>query len=338
VSAPVLLIVTNKADPHADEVIRSLAARGSILPLRLNTDDFLDNVHYTFGWDRTGDPTSSVLHVLDSGIRVDQVKVGWWRKPGSLQASPDLSDPEAVRVVVEEGNALLRTIDAPFPDLNWVNPPDAIYSSGRKLHQISTARDLGLSIPETLVTNDETAAIDFIRYCQRCIAKPLAAAAFFHEEKSWGMFTSKITVEDIYQLRGSIKYSPVMIQREIEKYRELRITIIGKTVFSCEIETKDTPFEHVRTDWRTIEPEKLPHKMVSIPESLSLSLQSMLKHYGLNYGAFDIIQEPDGEYYFLELNPNGQYLWIELITGAPLTAAMVDLIERLADTDGERDI
>ncbi len=56
----------------------------------------------------------------------------------------------------------------------------------------------------------------------------------------------------------------------------------------------------------------------------------MLKHYNLNYGAFDVIQESDGRYYFLELNPNGQYLWIELITGAPMSEAMASLIEKLA--------
>jgi len=69
---------------------------------------------------------------------------------------------------------------------------------------------------------------------------------------------------------------------------------------------------------------------VTVPTSLSCALLVILRHYGLNYGAFDVIQEPDGRYYFLELNPNGQYLWIELLTGAPMSLAMVELIEHLA--------
>ncbi|MEV4245300.1 hypothetical protein AB0J63_18065 [Streptosporangium canum] len=47
---------------------------------------------------------------------------------------------------------------------------------------------------------------------------------------------------------------------------------------------------------------------------------------GLTYGAIDLILTPDGRYVFLEINPNGQFLWIEDATGLPIGAAIGDLL------------
>ena len=37
---------------------------------------------------------------------------------------------------------------------------------------------------------------------------------------------------------------------------------------------------------------------------------------------------PDGEFVFLELNPNGQWLWLEYELGMPLVATMADLLTK----------
>ena len=66
--------------------------------------------------------------------------------------------------------------------------------------------------------------------------------------------------------------------------------------------------------------------MVSLPPEIETALKTMLTQYGLRFGAFDMIVTPDGEYVFLELNPNGQWLWIETITGAPMSRAIADLL------------
>lgn len=326
----VLLIVTNKADPHADEVIRILSTRRIVRPVRVNTDDYFSNCYYAYRWEADGQPIKSNLSILDSGLSIENVDVAWWRKPSPLQPPPDLSHPEAIRVALEEGEAFLRCLDAPFLNLTWVSHPDLMRAASRKLQQFNVARAFGLSVPETVVTNRSQEVAEFIREYGRCIIKPIAAGAFIYGGKSWGIFTSRITLDEIEAGMTSVEYAPVMIQRELEKHLELRITIIGDSVFSCAIDTRGIEHSDVRTDWRVIEPESLPHSLVSIPDSLSNALKGMLKHYNLNYGAFDVIQESDGRYYFLELNPNGQYLWIELITGAPMSEAMASLIEKLA--------
>lgn len=330
--SPTLLIVTNKSDPHADEVIRILSDKETIRPIRLNSDEFFSNCSYAFSWDTDGEVTGHYISILDSGIATDKVKVAWWRKPAPLQPAPGLVHPEAIEMALREGNILFRGIGTPFNGLVWVNDPHAMHVASPKLQQIRVARDCGLSIPETLVTNVNSELIRFVKDHGRCIVKPMSAGAFIFEGRSFGVFTSKVTLSQITELLDSVEYAPIMVQREIEKHQELRITFIGEEVFACAIDSSESELDDVRTDWRSIEPHHLPHQLVPIPDRLNNALRAMLSHYGLHYGAFDVIQEPDGHYYFLELNPNGQYLWIERLTGAKMSEAMVRLIEELAGT------
>lgn len=108
------------------------------------------------------------------------------------------------------------------------------------------------------------------------------------------------------------------------------MTVIGEEVFACEIETKAGTTEHI--DWRIESVEDLPHRLVELPYRISEQLKKMLSIMNLNFGAFDLIRDETGTYYFIEVNPNGQYYWIELLTGGRLTEAMVTLILRLAES------
>jgi len=40
------------------------------------------------------------------------------------------------------------------------------------------------------------------------------------------------------------------------------------------------------------------------------------------YGAIDLRLTPEGRYVFLEINPAGQFLYIEYATGQPIAAAI----------------
>jgi hypothetical protein len=106
------------------------------------------------------------------------------------------------------------------------------------------------------------------------------------------------------------------------------LVIVGDEVFACEIQTRPGTIEHI--DWRIESVEDLTHKLVELPEKVSAKLKLMLSMMKLNFGAVDLIKDETGTYYFIEINPNGQYFWIELLTGAPLTEAMVSLILRLS--------
>lgn len=69
----------------------------------------------------------------------------------------------------------------------------------------------------------------------------------------------------------------------------------------------------------TYEPYKPP---ADVPAAMSRYLDML----GLHYGAFDLVETPDGALTVLECNPNGQWLWLEHETGLPIAAALADLL------------
>lgn len=51
-----------------------------------------------------------------------------------------------------------------------------------------------------------------------------------------------------------------------------------------------------------------------------------MRHVGLNYGCIDMIVTPNGEYVFLEINPSGQWYFVQMKTNMDIASAIVDLI------------
>jgi len=62
---------------------------------------------------------------------------------------------------------------------------------------------------------------------------------------------------------------------------------------------------------------------------LNKRLLALQKRLQLVYGAIDMRRTPDGEYYFLEVNPAGQWHFVEQRTGLPISKAMADLLAKL---------
>jgi hypothetical protein len=66
--------------------------------------------------------------------------------------------------------------------------------------------------------------------------------------------------------------------------------------------------------------------VVDLPDRLEKALLSYLDHLGLVSGSFDLAVDRDGEHHWLELNPNGQWGWLEEKTGLEMSAAFADLL------------
>jgi len=254
----------------------------------------------------------------------------WYRKPDKPPPHPALTDYSAQECSVQEYRELLRSFPGFFPRAKWVNDFWQMQKFSIKANQIWTAEKVGLSVPETLITNDVSAVKELATRHSEIIVKPLAYNGFAIGEAQFGCFTNVISSVDVEKLQNEdLAYAPAIFQQRINKVQELRVTVIGEEVFACEIRTKpDTP-EHV--DWRIESVEDLPHQIVELPSEVSARLKKMLSLMKLNFGAFDLIKDETGVYYFIEVNPNGQYFWIELLTGAPLTEAMVTLVINLAE-------
>ena len=99
--------------------------------------------------------------------------------------------------------------------------------------------------------------------------------------------------------------------------RELRITVAGERVFAAEFRTELVDGRLDRAS------AYAPH---TLPRSVERALLVLLERLSLPFATVDLRIDRDGEYRFLELNPTGQFLWIEIRTGMPISAAVADLL------------
>ena len=162
------------------------------------------------------------------------------------------------------------------------------------------------------------------------IVKPMRYSGFLHNEKSYCCYTRPIDAETLLAFRDSIRLAPVFIQERIQKKAEYRLTLISKHNFVCRIDATHINDAEVTLDWGVTEQDKLVHVPDKLPIEYLNKLYQMLDELRLNLGAFDIISDEDDTLYFIKLNPNGQWYWIEIITKIPMVRAIVELIEDVA--------
>jgi hypothetical protein len=108
----------------------------------------------------------------------------------------------------------------------------------------------------------------------------------------------------------------------VPKRFELRISVVGEQVFAAEIQSQDS--NHTRHDWRRYDSFRTVYRQHTLPDDLHQRCVRLIKLMGLRFGAIDMVFTPDGRYVFLELNPNGQYLWLEEAANLPISDAIVD--------------
>lgn len=317
-----ILVITSKRDSHIGPVASQIHKAG-IPWVRLNTEDFANNIEIQLS------PTTGIgiLYVRDSGKTIDlqQVHSVWYRKPDPVNVSHYSLEPPALDYVEAELNEVLLGLYALLCEAKWINDPFRSRIAHRKLLQLKIAKQVGFATPRTLVTNNPHAALEFGRSLKSGIAvKSLGAISITQEldggvHQQYGIFTRRITTEELLKVEDKICHMPTLFQEFIEKQFELRITVVGRQVFACRIESRaDLPADDYRFDT-----ENVNHTQYDCPE-LHDKLQAYLNYFGLNFGCFDVLISKTGQPVFLEMNPNGQWLWVENMTGLPISKAIAD--------------
>jgi D-alanine-D-alanine ligase-like ATP-grasp enzyme len=104
---------------------------------------------------------------------------------------------------------------------------------------------------------------------------------------------------------------------------QFSISSRSRSICCSSIDSQSEP--STETDFRVMNiTGLLPHSIVELPENLENQIRLLMRHLGLTYGCLDFIQTKDDEFYFLEVNPAGQWLWIEQLTGLPISSAIAD--------------
>ena len=118
------------------------------------------------------------------------------------------------------------------------------------------------------------------------------------------------------------------MQDYVDKAFELRVTVVDGEAFACKIDSQAMDEDKGKTDWRQGLDHGIRHEVFPLPDRVTAFCNKFLKRMHLNFGSFDFIVTPSGEYVFLECNPNGQWLWVEIETGMNISQAIAECLIR----------
>ncbi|NKY39196.1 MvdC/MvdD family ATP grasp protein [Cellulomonas septica] len=315
-------IVSHAGDLHTQTVARHLDARGAGHRLldtsRVPTSAALTTRQRPDGtWTGTWADADGTLDLADVGAV-------WWRRPQPFVLHDEVTRPHDRGFAHGECAAMVAGLWACM-DAEWVNDPDRDEVASRKMRQLQLAARLGLRVPRTCMTNDPAQARDFVG------SEPSGVVykSFSATPRTWRE-TRPVRAEDV-EMIDAVRFAPVIFQELVPGGRDVRATVVDGQVFAAEIRADRSAYEF---DFR-IDTMNAPISTHRLPDDVERRLVDLVATLGLRYGAADFRVAPDGEHVFLEVNPAGQWLFVELATGLPISAALADLLVRLDARAGD---
>ena len=156
------------------------------------------------------------------------------------------------------------------------------------------------------------------------VTKMLSSFAIYDDGKELVVFTNPVKPEDLADLSG-LKLCPATFQELVPKSLEIRTTVVGRRVMSASIDSQVSA--RATHDWRRDGVRMIKEwQPYQLPVEVEERILRLMEYFSLNYGAIDIILTPDGKHVFLELNPCGEFFWLERSPGLPVADAIADVL------------
>ena len=280
------LIITDSYDATTDVLIKYI---GSQNIFRLNYDKYEDTIISI-----TSDGIK--LNVNNNEITDKDISKVLWRKPFN-------NDLEIDRYIDAELKYIYREIYNYFSTQNkniLVVPNIERYIG--KIVQMTIAKKYFI-VPNWSVELNNNLS-DGI-----CVAKSLSTEVTSNNKI---IYTTKITKENL-----DIKF-PWFLQDLIDAELDITVVYIDGKSFAYELMRKKDLI-----DWRKeINKEKQQWKIHEISIEFENTIIAYMNHLSLKFGRLDFLFN-SGIYYFLEVNPNGQWAWLDIENKNGLMTEMV---------------
>lgn len=320
ISNKYVLLLTNREDITADYVVLELAKR-KVPFFRFNTEDYPHKVFVSLHV--TQKAIEGQFKSRDLTLPFHAISSVWYRRPSLPSFDHVELDPGLKEYCIKES---YYALEGAVSTINcfWVSNPFMIRRAENKPLQLQSASNLGFRLPQTLISSDPTEIKSFYETCGHSVViKPVRTGGFRYKDEDKIIFTNRLSDQDIAELNSSVPL-PSIYQAMVSKKYDIRVTVIGEDVYATEIHSQEHSDSVI--DWRRGENPRLPHEKHKLPAGIEDKCLRLTKHLGLQFSAIDLVLSRDDAYYFLEINPNGQWAWIEERTGYKLTNALVDLL------------
>lgn len=297
-----ILILGNSSDAHAAHMREALTQAGA-------TVDYLDTCLFPTKLRMSWQPNTQVGSLTLPGgrkLNIQDIHSVFWRNFSGVYV-PSLKDSTQQTIAFNDAVITLRSLMQACP-ARLVNSWQAYQFHKEKPLQLSKAKQIGVTIPATLISNDPEEVIEFAQSQKYVIFKPVYGGAHAHFVREYHL--------EPKQLSLALSLSPVTIQEYIPG-TNIRSYVIGASVYSAEIRSNSLDF---REDSQA---ELIP---VDLPESVQQQCIAITKALMLEWTAIDWRLKPWAKYVFLEANPSPMFLHFERQTGFPITQQLVGLL------------
>ena len=316
-----ILVLTNKWDISADFVIREMARRG--MPyVRIHSED-IAGCQCTV---RLPGRTLTIDTQKRPPFTLEDLRVVWYRRPGKVfdWMTKGERPPKDVQIFVNEQWATWLEAIELSKCCRWVNPCAAASSFENKIRQLELADQIGFRIPRTIISNDPQNVREFARACgDKIVAKALFSPLLEGEREDRFVFTNRTSLLDLND-DESLRISPTIFQEAICPKIDYRVTVVGGRVFAVKIIYPSSG----EIDWRA-EKRDVTFIPTALPDAIEDRCREFVARAGLVFGAIDLV-ESEGGWYFLEINPSGEWGWLQQPVGLPIAQTLCDVFAELS--------
>lgn len=315
-----IALLTIKKDFHA------LAVRKYLHDTYDDVDCYIienDNIATTGGltWSAQSDFPGYLPSSDGELVKIGDLDAIWWRRvvPHEKYDLPEYITNEGhIDIIINDTHSsTLGVLLTEFKG-KWISHPEPSRTAENKLVQLRAAIQAGLKIPQTLISQNP----EHIRQFCAKLNNQVVVKALSGTMK--GATFARMVEDRLLASDESLKLCPTIYQEYVTGTQHLRVNCFGRDVRAAMIETEVL-------DWRG----QLESKMgeVELPADLKEKLLKVLDLLGLEMGIFDLKINAEGEPVWLEINPQGQFLFLEGLIDMPLTAAFGDYLYREASAN-----
>lgn len=318
-----ILLIGDYADPHLQELCAKIGETERCKVLSTERVDLLCTQFSFFS--KPDDTYSCIIEQNKNTINIDEISIAFCLSP----------------LFRLDGNQLGQ--EARFWYFSWKESLYGFYSllalrnlfvnksvenclrCQNKILTFPMAKEAGLKIPDALISNSRSSINNFFVNKSQVVLKTLHQMQLDFEGEATMLLTQKVSAQDFTNYEEQNE-SPLFLQNFIDKAYDLRLVVIGSEVLACKIDASKSLFGNV--DYRAYDLPNTPHSYIEIPLELKDRILSLCRMLHLDYVSIDLCVDSMQEYWLLDINPFGRYLWLEYATGMPITLKMANFLQQ----------
>jgi glutathione synthase/RimK-type ligase-like ATP-grasp enzyme len=147
------------------------------------------------------------------------------------------------------------------------------------------------------------------------------------------IYTNRVLEDELDNL-NDLQACPTLFQEYIDKHCDVRITVVDSCLCAVELLATDRDGTQ-RCDIRRNNMEDVAYRCIDLPEDVKFKILKIVEHYKLRFATIDMVIDTAGRWYFLEINPNGQWAWLDITGGMDIASYFVkSFSESKRESDG----